>query len=205
MRMDVRVLLVVVTTAALLAGVIPASAAEVAATRSHPTPSSEAAQASMTHITLRVIACRHCPVYLQQAITGGTYWGSKTHHVRNGRVRFTVPTTRTRGMSFNVNPRWSTADAVTNVVTRYAHTQIGQLIKDKVARHKKRATACWRGTSAHRIFMIVRVVKFRHKDHDGNPGHALRAYFRTTRAATPPVTRTWHGALGNQDAYWCDA
>jgi hypothetical protein len=204
MRMDVRVLLAVVTAAALLGGVIPASSAEVAATPSRPTPSSETPQASMTHITLRVIACPHCPVYLQRAITGGTYWSSRTHHVRNGRVRFTVLTARTRGMSFNFNPRWSTAGWVTNVVTRYAHTHIGQLIRDKVARHKKRATACWRGTSAHRIFMTVRVVKFRHKDHDGNPGHALRAYFRTTRAATPPMTRTWHGAVGNQDAYYCD-
>jgi hypothetical protein len=205
MRMDVRVLLAVVTATALLGGVIPASSAEVAATQPHPTPSSEAPQASMTHITLRVIACPHCPVYLQHAVTGGTYWSSKTHRVRNGHVRFTIHTARTHGMSFNFNPRWSTADSVTNVVTRYAHTQIGQLIRDKVARHKKRATACWRGTSAHRIFMIVRVVKFRHKDHEGNPGHALRAYFRTTRAATPPMTRTWHGAVGNQDAYWCDA
>lgn len=43
------------------------------------------ASGSTTTIVLRVKTCRHCPVYVQQALDDGTYWTSKAHRVRAGR------------------------------------------------------------------------------------------------------------------------
>jgi hypothetical protein len=142
----------------------------------------------------------------KQALDDGTYWMSRTHHVRAGRAVFSVGTRRTRGMTFVLNPRWANVtNAVTNVVTRYAQTKPGQLISNDVARHKKRATACWAGTTRARIVMKVRVVKFSARALGGGPGHAIRAWFKPMRSSLPPMSHTWRGTLGNQDAYYCSA
>jgi hypothetical protein len=161
---------------------------------------------AMTTIALRVNACRHCPVYLQQALDDGTYWTSKTHRVRAGRATFHVPTRRTRGMSFVFNPRWdNVTNARTNVVTRYGQTRAGQAISNNEARHKQRATACWAGTSRQQVRLVVRAVKFRARALGGGPGHALRAWFNPMQPSTPPMHNTFRGNLGNQDAYFCAA
>jgi hypothetical protein len=165
-----------------------------------------AAGRAMTLIVLRVDRCRHCPAYVQQALDDGTYWTSRTHRVRAGHVRFRVPTHRTYGMSFVFNPRWANVtDAVTNVVTRYAHTQVGDRVSNRVAKKKRRATACWAGTDARRVRMLVRAVKFRGPALGGGEGHALRAWFQPMKSATPPKSPTYRGSLGNQDAYYCKA
>jgi hypothetical protein len=160
----------------------------------------------MTTLVLRVTTCAHCPVTLQQALDDGTYWNSRTHHVRGGRVTFTVPTRRTHGMTFAMNPRWANVtDAVTNIITRYAHTAPGDVISNQVAKHKKRATACWAGSSRSRIVLKARVVTFSARALGGGPGHAIRAWFKPMMAGLPPMSRTWRGTLGNQDAYFCNA
>jgi hypothetical protein len=171
-----------------------------------PHAQSAAVGAPMTRIVLRVNSCRHCPVYLQQAIQGrGRVWQSSTHRVRGGMVRFRVPTWRTHGLSFNFSPRWQTAaEMITNVVTRYAHTRVGQRIANRVARAKKRATACWMGTSKARVVLSVRAVKFPAPNWmTGKRGHGLRVWFNPMRSSTPPMSRTWRGTLGNQQAYYC--
>jgi hypothetical protein len=94
-----------------------------------------------TTIGLRVTTCARCPVTLQQALGDGTSWSSRTHHVRGGTAKFTVSSRRTRGMTFVLNPAWANVtNAVTDVVTRYAHTTPRQVISNDVAKHKKRAT-----------------------------------------------------------------
>jgi hypothetical protein len=108
-------------------------------------------------------------------------------------------------MTFDLNPRWANVtNAVTNIVTRYAHTTPGQVISNDVAKHKKRATACWAGTTQARVVMKVRVVTFTARALGGGPGHAIRAWFKPMRTSTPPMSRTWRGTLGNQDVYSCD-
>jgi hypothetical protein len=161
---------------------------------------------AMTTISLRVKTCRHCPVYLQQALDDGTYWTSRTHRVRAGRATFHVPTMRTHGMSFVFNPRWANVtNARTNVVTRYGQTRPGQTVSNDQARHKQRATACWAGTSRQHVLLIVRAVKFKGRALGGGPGHALRAWVNPMQPSTPPMNHTFRGSLGNQDAYFCAA
>ena len=107
-------------------------------------------------------------------------------------------------MTFVLNPRWANAtNAVTNIVTRYAHTEAGQRITNRVARQKNRATACWRGTSQRRVVLDVRAVRFAAPAFGGGQGYALRAWFNPLRRSLPPMQQTWRGTLGNQDAYIC--
>jgi hypothetical protein len=167
---------------------------------------SAAAGRPTTLLVLRVDRCPHCPAYVQQALDDGTYWTSRTHRVRAGHVRLRVPTHRTHGMTFILNPRWANVtNAATNVVTRYANTQVGDRVSNRVAKDKRRATACWAGTDARRVRMVVRAVRFRGPAVEGGQGYALRAWFQPMRSATPYWSRTYRGSLGNQDAYFCRA
>lgn len=199
-------------TAAVAAAVLslfgasgPAESAPAGSGGIHGESAAARAPQQLTHIHLRVKYCPRCPVYLQQAFRGDvSSWTSQTHRVRYGRVQFTVPTRRTHGMSFVFNPRWANVtNARTNVVTRYAHTQVGDYISNRVAKRKHRATGCWAGTNERRVHLLVRAVKFRGPALGGGPGHALRAWFRPMTESTPYWQRTYRGSIGNQDAYFC--
>jgi hypothetical protein len=106
-------------------------------------------------------------------------------------------------MSFEMQPRWSSADFVPNIVTRYGRTHVGDVVTNAVARHKKRATGCWAGTSARRVSLDVRAVRYPLRDVAGHPGHSVRSWFQTTVASTLPMVAATKGAIGNQDAFYC--
>jgi hypothetical protein len=161
-------------------------------------------KAAHTRITLHVDTCRHCPVRLVQASVGKVaVWHSTTKHVEHGTVSFRVLTRHTHGMSFEIRPRWSLAGYVPNIVTRYAGTDVGDVVTNDVARHKQRAAGCWEGTSSSHVSLDVRAVKFPLRDMMGNPGHSVRAWFKPTLASTPPMVGTTKGAIGNQDTFYC--
>ena len=192
------------TTCAVLLGTLTGSAYGAQAPGGDVSHTVSPAARAVTRVILRIDSCRRCPAYLQQALEDGTYWNSNIHRVRRGVVRFEVPTRRTHGMTFVLNPRWANAtNAVTNIVTRYAHTEAGQRITNRVARQKNRATACWRGTSQRRVVLDVRAVRFAAPAFGGGQGYALRAWFNPLRRSIPPMQQTWRGTLGNQDAYIC--
>ena len=207
MRTIIRGLVAIAVTAAALSLSLTAPVQGSAdGTSATPAESVVTGARPMTKIVLRVRTCRRCPVQLRQALDDGTYWSSRTHRVRRGHVRFRVPTSRTRGMSFEITPHWATAgNWVPNVVTRYSGTDFGESVSNAQARHKKRATACWTGTDARRVRLVVRAVKFRARTMDGDPGHGLRAWFSPMGRRMSPMNRTWRGSLGNQDAYFCEA
>jgi hypothetical protein len=160
---------------------------------------------AMTTINLHVNSCPQCPITLQQSLDDRATWISGTHHVRDGEATFHVPTWRTHGMAFVMNPEWANVtNAATVVVTRYSFTRIGQSITNAVARHKKKATGCWAGTGNRYIVLHIRAVKFDGRALGGGPGHALRAWFNPMATSTPYWDRTFRGSLGTQEAYPCD-
>jgi len=195
---------------ALIAAVVTAlivGSAGVAADRSTPLSSDGAVPEAAargavpkTRITLRAHTCPRCPVRL----TDGNSWWTNTHRVRAGHVSFQIPTRHTHGLVFEVSPRWANAgNASTVIVTRYANTPPGERIGNEVARHKRRGTSCWAGTSARHVVMTFRAVKFRAQTPAGDPGHALRAWFNPLRRSTPPMERTWRGSVGHNGLFEC--
>jgi hypothetical protein len=107
-------------------------------------------------------------------------------------------------MSFELRPRWSTADWITNVVTRYAHERVGRHVSAETAAHKQRAYGCWAGTSRRHVTLRVRAVKFPNRDVEGDPGYALRAWFAVSQPSMNPAVITDNGSIGNQDAFYCN-
>ncbi|MGA9343815.1 MAG: hypothetical protein WBV37_01815 [Nocardioidaceae bacterium] len=204
--MSPRLLIAAIAALVMVAAVPGASASSHPAVRT-PVASASAPAAGKTSITLRIVGCRACPVRLVQAHSSAAsaVWHTRTKRVHNGHVTFTVPARRTVGMTFELNPRWSKAGWVTNVVTRYAHRKVGSNVTPARAARTHRAEACWAGTDQSRVRMVVRVVKFRVRGYDGSPGYAPRAWFVKTRTSVGPRNRTFRGALGNQDAYYCNS
>jgi hypothetical protein len=158
-----------------------------------------------TTLVLKVPSCPKCTIDLTHAISGHQkVWRSKNHHVRDGRVTFVLPTARTKGLSFEIYAPWENAcDCNTNIVTRYRGIRPGERLPDTSARHQHKAEGCWAGTTASTFTMTVHVARFKGLQPDGQPGHAMRAYLNPQAAAIGPMTRTFQGALGNQDAFYC--
>jgi hypothetical protein len=124
--------------------------------------------------------------------------------VRDGRATFVLPAARTKGLSFEIYAPWDNAcDCNTNIVTRYRGINRGERLPDTVARHKRKAEGCWAGTNASRFTMTVHVARFKARQLDGQPGHVMRAYLNPQVASIAPMTRTFKGTLGNQDAFYC--
>jgi hypothetical protein len=189
----------------LVAGTFVAGGAGVEGATAQEPPASNGAALSKTRITLLVDGCRHCPFELVQARTDPIrLWQSRWKNVRKGRVSFLVPTRRTHSMSINLNPTWNDSNAVANVVIRYGREHAGDRVGAIEARQKNRAAGCWAGTSRTSIQFTVHVRKFRIKDLEGNPGRAPRAWLAITRAWVPPMVLAKRGAIGNQDAFYCN-
>ena len=194
-------------TTAVVAALATTGTSAAAGTTAHPrSAASHVARSKAQHarITLHVNTCRHCPIRLAQAGGARGVWHSRTRHVDHGTVSFRVLTRHTHGMSFEIRPRWSSAGYIPNIVTRYAHTQVGDIVTNDVARHKRRAAGCWNGTSARSVSLDVRAVRFPLRDMQGNPGHSVRAWFKPTLSSIAPMVGTTKGAIGNQDAFYCD-
>ena len=166
---------------------------------------SDRGQQQKTTLVLKVPSCPKCTIDLTRAITGHQkVWRSKNHHVRDGKVTFVLPTARTKGLSLEIYAPWDNAcDCNTNIVTRYRGVDPGERLTDTVARHKRRAEGCWAGTTASRFTMTVHVARFKAPQPDGQPGHVMRAYVNPQVASIAPMTRTFKGTLGNQDAFYC--
>jgi len=166
------------------------------------------AAARTTSLTLVVHGCEGCVVQPVRAIAGAPVpvWRGKIKKVRNGSVHWKVATRRTVGMSFYISdPTAVNVGAIPDIVVAYRGIAVGDRVPAGVAKHKKRATGCWAGTHKASITLRVRVEQFPATSAFPPPveGFSIRPYFVRTRAHLPPYTRTFHGQIGNQDAYFC--
>jgi hypothetical protein len=166
------------------------------------------AAARTTSLTLVVHGCEGCAVQPVRAIAGTPVpvWRGKIKKVRNGSVHWKVATRRTVGMSFDISdPNAVNVGAIPDIVVAYRGIAVGERVPAGVAKHKKRATGCWAGTHKASITLRVRVERFPATSAFPPPvkGFSIRPYFAKTRAHLPPYTGTFHGQIGNQDAYFC--
>ena len=155
--MSPRLLIAAVATLDTVAA-IPGASASTRSALTTPVASASAPAAATTSITLGIVGCRACPVRLVQAHSSAAsaVWHTRAKRVHNGHVTFAVPVRRTVGMTFELNPRWSKASWVTNVVTRYKHRKVGSIVTPARAARTHRAEACEAGTNQSRVRMVVR-------------------------------------------------
>lgn len=169
-----------------------------------------AGAAPMTTITFTVTGCEGCTIGVQRALAPGShvrptrpaYWSGPSGIVAGGKVQLRVPTARTSGMSFTINAPWQGEfGAVANVVLG-AGGRGGAQVSERAARQRKRATACWAGTDASAADITVLVVPVTLEGYDG-PVDAPLAWASPAVATVGPLTDTYRGTLGNQDAFYC--
>jgi len=171
-------------------------------------PGNATASVPKTKVALRVAGCHTCTVRLVQAVyhpDGVTYWHSRRKPVgADGAVAFTVPRQRTHGMSFELRAPWEGGtDSVPNVVTRYRGQDVGQRWTATQAKASKRAEGCWAGTSKAHVRLRFRVARVATTDYSGKSTHAAVAWSQRGLRSWKPMTPTWHGRIGNQDAFYC--
>lgn len=176
----------------------PAGAALPADTPAAPQPT--------TALTLHVTGCPRCSVGLQHAVDGNpNVWTSKFKRIGADHVvTFQVRTRRTHGLSFVLRAPWQgDTGAVPNLVTRYAHHAAGTTVSRTQARHARRAEGCWAGTAADATTLAFHVSRVHARTMTGEPTYLPLAYATHTLRSWQPMTRTFKGTIGNQDAFYC--
>lgn len=170
-------------------------------------PTAAPAAAPHTRLTLRFDGCARCSVTLIQAISGApNVWHSRARRVgADGRAVFRVPTARTHGMSFELRVPWESAatDSVLNVATRYAGQAAGRAWSARQAMAAKRAFGCWAGTASTRATVQVHVHGFTFDAGSRGRQRAAVAWASPGLRSWRPAMRTFHGRIGNQDAFYC--
>src|SRR3954447_11405976 len=210
-RRAARVAVAALVLTAMGAGAgVPAGASAPAG----ETAASSARAARTTSLTLTVHGCDGCTVQPVRAGNAATVpvWRGKAKKVRNGSVHWKVSIRHTVGMSFDItDPDAVEIGAMPDIVVAYRGIAVGDRVPAGVAKHKKRANGCWAGTHSAAKTLRVRVERFQATSAFPPPvkGFAIRPYFVKTRAHLRIATgkefdRTFHGAIGNQDAYFCE-
>jgi len=166
----------------------------------------------MTTLTMKVTGCDGCTITPVQALNPGsvqaTVWTGTPAKVKEGAVVFTVPTSKTQGMSFNLEARRPVGiDAVPVIVTQYKGAQPGQRVTKRQAKAFAQATACWAGTSSPTVTLrvIVRRVWLPGMSMDGGMVKAPLAWIRPTAATTGGFGPAQKGVIAQQEAWYCPA
>lgn len=194
--------------AALSAGAAPAAQAQGADGQGAGGQGAGAAPPTTT-LTFKVPDCNGCELTLIQARwdrsagSGVRVWNGPHAVVRRGKATFTVPRSRTTGLSVAVSAPWDgQLAAVTTVAFRYAGHDVGDRVSFADARDERRAAACWAGTRRSRITIPLTVRKVRVEGVRGRTDGTI-AYARTTRAWMQPMRRSYAGVLASQDVNVC--
>lgn len=186
----------------LLAG----SAAAVAVLALVPAGTSAAATANTT-ITMAVSGCEGCTITPVQAITGSSnvYTGTPAK-VTGGQAVFVVPTSKTVGMSFNLEATWQVnINAMPVIVTQYQGVPPGQTVTRAQALSAKRATACWAGTASTAVSLQVSVSTVMMPGFPSGKAKVPLAWFVPTAATTGAFSKAYKGTIAQQDAWYCPA
>jgi hypothetical protein len=167
---------------------------------------SGASRPSLTTLRLHVTGCDHCTVQLQHAVSGKPdVWTSKARRIGSDHlVTIRTRTAHTKGLSFVLRAPWAgNTGAVPNIVTRYAGQVAGSFVSKSTAHHAARAEGCWAGTDAHRVRLSFHVARVQGKDVTGQTTVIPLAYAPHTLPSLRPMVKTYHGTIGNQDAFYC--
>jgi hypothetical protein len=194
---------------------IPASAAT--STPSPAAPLAASSQSSspgpLTLVRLIVRNCNGCTVGVQRGLKNEptttvvpaqpNYWNGPTAKVRNGLAILSLPTAYTPGASFILSAPWEgDTGGVTNIALG-GRGAVGRTFTANQAQDRKRATACWAGTTASSSTINVSVTRRTMPGTGNKPAVFAIAWASPSVAVTGSLSPTVHGMLGNQDMYFC--
>lgn len=190
--------------ALLTALLLPAAAAPALA---GPAPDASDRAVARTTLTINAPGCEGCEITAQSALTSDyeDVWQSSPVEVVDGVATFRVPTDRTAGLSLTLRAPWERRlGYVTVVAMRYAGTQAGDVVSKREARGKRRASACWAGTTEPSYEMTLRTRKVRVVGVGPGRVPGTLAWAHTTQDWLAPVRRVLDGVMGGQDIDFCE-
>ena len=173
------------------------------------------AAADTTEISIRVPGCNGCIVTAVHSVHPG--WDSiddsatwrKSVGVRKGAATLSLPTTKTRGLSFELDAgKYSAGNAVAMVALHYANEKVGTKVNWFASAQGKRASYCWAGVSGRKATIRVRTERSVDRTVPvGAPGrYVIRAWAHRTRPTLRDdlnMTGTYKGGLGIQQGPYC--
>lgn len=177
--------------------------------------SSPPALADSTDLAVGVPDCKGCTLTAVHsvhrswdAIDTSVMW-RKSAKVRKGVARFSIPTAKTRGLSFALDAgKFDGGGSVPMVVLRYANRSIGSRVGWFASAQGRRASYCWAGTESRRATLKVRTE--RSVNRLIPPGAPGRYTIRAWASRTQPTLRddvnmmsTNDGALDIQQGPYC--
>jgi hypothetical protein len=158
-------------------------------------PPVAAAQAGNTTVTMNVSGCEGCtivPMTYRQKADGGRIvyeWTGKPGVVRNGAVRFKVPTAATAGMAFELRAPWEKNAQAQPLIAMSDGVPSPYDASERVDEH------CWVGTAARSVTFTVTVRRL-----TGTDGPWGRYRIPVAWANTASGSK---GAIGHQDLPYC--
>lgn len=176
-----------------------------------PATAGDNASEATTTITITVAGCEGCTISAWTPIMPGAAGGPASRaKVRGGTATIQLPTSQTRGTSFQVEPVTDPfMDAVTLIVFQYKGAQPGGTITKAEAMAHSRGSACWAGTSEATAQFRVRVRSVWGPAFDPmatNPPTRARqplAWVVPTQQSAPPYWPLFKGALQAQNTPDC--
>jgi hypothetical protein len=167
---------------------------------------------AMTELTLDARFCEGCTFQLTQALAdpeapgGVSVWHSDEVTVRgnHGEITFTVPKSRTRGMSITFDAPWEgqLPGASTVVMGYQGHTNdpdVGVV----EATNSKMGSACWAGTQADHIRIGVATEKVQVDGVHGPVTGTLAFLYSSMNEVLPPMREVTDGVMSSQDINIC--
>lgn len=179
-----------------------------------PAMAGDSTSGPTTTITLRVDGCEGCTIsawtdspLADDAANGGP---AAKAEVANGVAVIQLPTSQTRGASFQVDPvQDPLMNAVTLIVFRYKGAEVGATVTKPQTRGYREGSACWAGTSQETARLDVRVRSVWGPAFDPLAADAPKqarqpvAWVVPTQRSAPPYWPLFKGALQAQDTPAC--
>lgn len=173
------------------------------------------AVADTTEIAIRMSGCNGCNVTAVHSVHTG--WDAiddsddwrKSAKVRKGVARLTVPTSRTRGLSFELDAgKYDGGGSVPMLVLHYAGKAVGSKVGWYASAQGKRASYCWAGTDKPRATLRIRTQRSVNQSVPRvAPGrYVIRAWASPTQPTLRDdlnMSRTSKGGLGIQQGPYC--
>jgi hypothetical protein len=169
-----------------------------------------AGAATDTVLTLEARDCEGCEFQLTQGLwdatapSGATVWQSEEKTVHDGRVSFTLPKSRTRGLSITLEAPWEgqLAGPSTVVMGYRGHTDDAD-VSTQEAQQSKSASACWAGTDADAVTLRIATEQVETLGvHERVPG--TRAFtYQAMNDVQPPMRDITDGVLTSPDNNIC--
>lgn len=153
----------------------------------------------VTKVTVKTKGCKTCKVRLTENRGGGAAWSSGWEKGKKGTTHFTVPTSRTHGLTVQVEAPWEKKQKKTaEVVMRYKGQGVGDKVSAKEAQKAKKATSCYAGTTASDLTFTAKVKKSK-----TGSKVAARAWVIKTQKFDKPIRKAPKGVLTTKKPTKC--